>query len=598
MDAAPPSSSPRPTREEVQQAAASGNINELLRLLEKYATKDDASPAASLPARPAAPTHPSTEPNPEHVSLDRGTKRAAAPSDTHAAAGSPKRNRSTQPLGEEISDLYDDLDGPGANLAAGRDSLERIMRSVHDRDPDAVARHLAENMQVLQYGLELNEQEDARESHHLQDARELTPAITPLARAMGAGMFPALAAPAVPTPHVPQPPPAPEPAHHAPQGLRIVTTGSTPGPHPFPAGVTASTLSRGVRSDCLERWKKHRGIPFLGSQMHWDNGPVNANAAAKAFRAQFPGLVFTIWTATRDENGLPPPQNVALYFLRTDNEEVIARLAADVHLIRPHITLTFIPLDRGLHPGETWYTNIDGLGLPDMDAWIQHDILEAIQDILRSDQVFRAMVIANRDNIPMEIASEDAPDYIVDTIRVCPLRMALPGGTSFNYAIRIFGTPPTLDVTAFQQIQAHLYALTYTTAYGVGYAHLFDVCGVCTALDHPRGLCPLPSIPGYLGPLPGRELNPAAVASEALVDPALAIGHAHLIGIRTGPNADNQPGNAAPGNHPAFPSGGQGLAHSRGGRGGRGGFQRGRGGARGAARGGGRGRGGNFAFSF
>ncbi|KAL1687966.1 hypothetical protein GGG16DRAFT_104711 [Schizophyllum commune] len=589
MSAEPAHATPTmPTREEVMHAASSGDIDHLMRLIERYAS---GNVAATQP--PSLPTAAGTSGADATTTLppDRGTKRAATPSGPTQNEGSPKRNRPDSPSGDDLADLYDDLDSPSANTTTGRDNFARIMRSVHDRDPDAAAQQLGSNMQALHYGLDLLDREDARGSTDQPAAREHTPAIAPMAQALGAGpahtqTLPASAATTTPTT---------EPTHQGHTGIRVVTAGSTPGPHPFPAGVTIRTVTRGVSTACVTRWLKNRGIPFFGSQMNPHNGPANTNAAAKAIRAHFPDLEFAIWTASYDLDSVPPPPNVAAYFMRTDNEEAIERLAEEVHIIRPHVNLTFVPIDRGLHPGETWFTNIDGLGLPVMDSWIKQDLREAIQEVLLDDDVFRAMIIANRGNIPDEIANEDAPAYVVRTIRVVPLRLALPGGTSFNYAIRIFGLPPTLDVSAFQQLQAHLYTMTYTTPYGVGYAHLFDVCGVCTAMDHPRGLCSLPSIPGYLGPLPGRELNPAAVASEALVDPAQAIGHAHLIGIRTAA-ADDQPAANPLGQQQPPPMGGQSQNGMRGARGGRGGFPRGRGGARGNARGRGRGRGGNFIF--
>ncbi|KAL1698024.1 hypothetical protein EV121DRAFT_297645 [Schizophyllum commune] len=236
-------------------------------------------------------------------------------------------------------------------------------------------------------------------------------------------------------------------------------------------------------------------------------------------------------------------------YLEVTDADARAHLLKLKYIIRPHITLRFLPLYPGIDEKLEFVATLDGLAPFVDDNLTKQSVLNSFCSTLRHDKEFVDLITHSRDNVPEAYTGSDLVTYVLSTTHIRVNKMKLSGGTgAVKYHFVLLMRPPTLDAAMWATIIGRVREMTFPTKYGVGKPIAYDPCCVCGGTDHDKAICPLPQVQGYVGPLPGKELNPAAVKIEQTIPPDQRIGTAHLVeGRQPQKNANNA---ATPSNAP------------------------------------------------
>ncbi|OBZ72437.1 hypothetical protein A0H81_07660 [Grifola frondosa] len=93
-----------------------------------------------------------------------------------------------------------------------------------------------------------------------------------------------------------------------------------------------------------------------------------------------------------------------------------------------------------------------------------------------------------------------AVDDILASLEVTVLDIKQKGGISTPIA-NVYINSPTESPESWYRWREHICDIRYTSLYdGTGTAQSNLLCTGCHGVDHPRGLCPYPSLPGWNGP--------------------------------------------------------------------------------------------------
>ncbi|KAI0054453.1 hypothetical protein BV25DRAFT_1922664 [Artomyces pyxidatus] len=126
-------------------------------------------------------------------------------------------------------------------------------------------------------------------------------------------------------------------------------------------------------------------------------------------------------------------------------------------------------------------------------------LAEDIRTLLRQADIARVIVQLMQSRDPA-LTPDVSLDRALASLYVRHMTTHAPGGAP-HIAWRIYLAHPVAQFTDWSPFAQHLQAGTlYTGLNGTGTAVPFRSCNGCHGADHPRGLCPFATIPGWNGP--------------------------------------------------------------------------------------------------
>jgi hypothetical protein len=132
-------------------------------------------------------------------------------------------------------------------------------------------------------------------------------------------------------------------------------------------------------------------------------------------------------------------------------------------------------------------------------------------------------------------------------VHVHALRLTVNDVDTIAWQLHV--TSPTNDYTTWNQLCHLFHHINVMTAlHGMAYLLRPFHCHICPSVAHPTDLCPLPAVPGWLGPTP--------TTIKALEDAS----HQAAIKAREHIRNNSAPAAGGPNSHPN-PNRGQGPAH-------------------------------------
>ncbi|KAL1658685.1 hypothetical protein GGG16DRAFT_119178 [Schizophyllum commune] len=304
--------------------------------------------------------------------------------------------------------------------------------------------------------------------------------------------------------------------------------GETPGPFPPAYGLNEVTIAPDLPQEARAAWADSPGVLLRAAKKRLtSNASADIAAIGRALKQHLGDV--------RCEPLIPQVQQSRnRYYMWLYIE--VADAAARAHLldikyiIRPHITLRFLPLYPGLNEQLEFVATLDGLTPFVDDSTTKQSVLNSFCTTLRADKEFGDLVTHSRDNVPEEYTGPDLIKYVLGTTRIRVNKMKISGGTgAVKYYFVLLMQPPSFDPAKWEAILRRVREMSFATKYGTGKPIAYDPCCVCGGTDHDKAICPLPQVQGYVGPLPGKELNPAAIRIEQTVPPDQRIGTAHLV---------------------------------------------------------------------
>ncbi|KAJ7774522.1 hypothetical protein DFH07DRAFT_952231 [Mycena maculata] len=97
------------------------------------------------------------------------------------------------------------------------------------------------------------------------------------------------------------------------------------------------------------------------------------------------------------------------------------------------------------------------------------------------------------------VSAEQALTIFLDSINVQGIILLVNDTNTVAWRLRV--TPPTDDRQAWAHLRRLFGKLQVMTAlYGTARLQRPFRCRICPGIDHPTPLCPLPNLPGWLGP--------------------------------------------------------------------------------------------------
>ncbi|KAJ7315477.1 hypothetical protein DFH08DRAFT_327270 [Mycena albidolilacea] len=161
------------------------------------------------------------------------------------------------------------------------------------------------------------------------------------------------------------------------------------------------------------------------------------------------------------------------------------------------ITLFVIPYDM---PVIGYVGTFGGFTLPNSQggADAARDLLQAA---IRTDREIAQFVQTHRDAFGPHISAEQAWDIFSNSVAVEGIELLVNNTTTVAWHLHV--TPPTNDNGAWLQLRRLFGRLCVMTAlHGTARLQRSYRCRICPSITHPTGLCPLPRLPGWLGPTP------------------------------------------------------------------------------------------------
>ncbi|KAJ7734172.1 hypothetical protein DFH07DRAFT_967718 [Mycena maculata] len=200
---------------------------------------------------------------------------------------------------------------------------------------------------------------------------------------------------------------------------------------------------------------------------------------------------FTLGTPPTADDGTSPS-----LWLATDIPAHLAQHIVDNHIISSN-GITVFPLPYSM-PNLSFVGIFAGFTLPDTDAGA-----DAARDLLRTvianNSKICTFVQTHRDAFGPQISADQALTIFLDSITVQGIVLLVNDTKTVAWRLRV--TLPTDDHLAWGHLRRLFGKLQVMTAlYGTACLQRTFRCRICPGIDHPTPLCPLPSLPGWLGP--------------------------------------------------------------------------------------------------
>ncbi|KAJ6614395.1 hypothetical protein B0H10DRAFT_1950761 [Mycena sp. CBHHK59/15] len=136
-----------------------------------------------------------------------------------------------------------------------------------------------------------------------------------------------------------------------------------------------------------------------------------------------------------------------------------------------------------------------GLTIPEADAEL---VLAIIGEAIAGDNDIARFVRGDRDTFPAHVTADEAHARFTESVYVIalPLRSVRGAFIAWNVYVRA----PTNNEDTFAELQALVGRLVIPTIYsGEGRLHRAMYCHICCSVDHSTNICPITSLPGYMG---------------------------------------------------------------------------------------------------
>jgi hypothetical protein len=184
---------------------------------------------------------------------------------------------------------------------------------------------------------------------------------------------------------------------------------------------------------------------------------------------------------------------------------LVARIAA--HLVQAilakkvlsstRITLFPIPYEM---PVNGFIGTYGGLTLPDT-ATGANVAQRLFQDAARANGAISQFVQTHCDAFGPQVSAEQAFNTFVASMRVRALCLTVNNVETITWQLHV--TSPTNDYATSNQLCHLFHRINVMTAlHGTTYLLQPFHCHICPSVTHPTDLCPLPAVPGWLGPTP------------------------------------------------------------------------------------------------
>ena len=166
----------------------------------------------------------------------------------------------------------------------------------------------------------------------------------------------------------------------------------------------------------------------------------------------------------------------------------------------PQVTFEAYPFESNVIP--TLILCLAGFICPDEDT-IVNSVKSAWLQPLAVIQLAEILLSADPKNFSGEtgpLRAQNAIRSMANSARSELLNYRTPGGApSPRWNVHV--TSPTSRIGAWAKIKEYVDELLYpSTLCGTGSTRKFFLCTLCHSCNHPRGLCPFPSIQGWHGP--------------------------------------------------------------------------------------------------
>ncbi|KAJ7929532.1 hypothetical protein B0H13DRAFT_2539614 [Mycena leptocephala] len=202
---------------------------------------------------------------------------------------------------------------------------------------------------------------------------------------------------------------------------------------------------------------------------------------------------FQLGTPPAVENGPSP----ALWLVAGIPLHLAQAILAKRVLSSTRITIFPVPYEM---PVNGFIGTYGGLTLPDTVAGAAA-AQRLFQDAARANGAISQYVQTHRDAFGPQVSAEQAFDTFVASVRVRALRLTVNDVDTIAWQLHV--TSPTNDYVAWNQL-CHLFRRinVMTALHGTAYLLRAFHCHICPSVAHPTDLCPLPAVPGWLGPTP------------------------------------------------------------------------------------------------
>ncbi|KAJ6496865.1 hypothetical protein DFH09DRAFT_1204777 [Mycena vulgaris] len=202
---------------------------------------------------------------------------------------------------------------------------------------------------------------------------------------------------------------------------------------------------------------------------------------------------FTLGTPPTAANGTSPS-----LWLTADVPGPLSQAILDARIISSTgITLYALPYDM---PVISFVGVFAGFTLPNtaMGANAARDL---IRTAIEANNEISQFVQTHRDAFGPLVSAGQAWDIFRASVSVHGIVLIV--NDTNTVAWRLHVTPPTNDRAAWSQLRRLFGKLQIMTAlHGTARLQRAFRCRICPSIDHPTPLCPLPSLPGWLGPTP------------------------------------------------------------------------------------------------
>ncbi|KAJ7759421.1 hypothetical protein DFH07DRAFT_772232 [Mycena maculata] len=327
------------------------------------------------------------------------------------------------------------------------------------------------------------------------------PAVAPIAAAPAA--VPIAAAPAT-APAAPTAVPAQPVTAAAPPPLWLTANGLPPRgsytptpPGGFPDIISSpEQLVSGVPPDLLQMYDAVPHPKFFLVVSGGNGAVMRTHGLIRDTIANFINIGpadFTLGTPPTNANGNSP----ALW-LAADIPAHLAQSIIDNRIISSTaITLFPLPYDM---PVIGFVGVFAGFTLPNTDAGAN-----ATRDLLRTaigaNNEIAQFVQTNRDAFGPQVSAGEAWATFLASVTVHGIVLIVNDTNTVAWCLHV--TPPTNDRQAWGRLCRLFGKLQVMTAlYGTARLQRAFRCCICPSIDHPTPLCPLPGLPGWLGPTP------------------------------------------------------------------------------------------------
>ncbi|KAJ7784824.1 hypothetical protein B0H14DRAFT_2630636 [Mycena olivaceomarginata] len=271
---------------------------------------------------------------------------------------------------------------------------------------------------------------------------------------------------------------------------------------PTPAGgfpaimYSPEQLLQGVPADLI-RMYEDVGFPKFFLVVSGGNGAVmRTHGLIREAIANYINIdptTFTLGTPPTAANGSSPT-----LWLAADIPDPLAQGIVDARILSStNITLYALPYNM---PIIGFVGIFAGFTLPNtiMGANAARDL---IGTAVQGNSEIAQFVQTHRDAFGPQVSSGEAWGTFLASITVHGIVLIV--NDTNTVAWRLHVTPPTNSRESWSQLRRLFGKLRIMTAlHGTAQLQRAFKCRICPAIDHPTPLCPLPDLPGWLGPTP------------------------------------------------------------------------------------------------